>query len=91
MKTISVALVALALFAASGVRAQDCVPVPPESEMSVGGLYVDNDLCQLDCVASVWIYQESNGIDGLQRNDAGADDTCGGVIAADTLLASVHQ
>lgn len=32
-----------------------------------------------------WLYQESNGIDGLQRADDIRDDTCGGQIAGDTL------
>jgi hypothetical protein len=34
------------------------------------GFYVVNDRCQLDgCGWSVWIYQETNGIPGLQRDD----------------------
>jgi hypothetical protein len=37
------------------------------------------------CLFSVWIYQESNGIDGLQRGDEMKDDTCGGEIEMDTL------
>jgi hypothetical protein len=37
-----------------------------------GDLFVVNDFCQLDgCTFSIWIYQESNGIIGLQRGDEG--------------------
>lgn len=39
-----------------------------------------------DYVAQVWIYEESNGIAGLQRFDGPADDTCHGMIAPDTFI-----
>lgn len=32
------------------------------------------------------IYEESNGIDGLQRQDEVVDDTCGGVFPGDTQI-----
>ena len=51
-----------------------------------GDIYVDNDFCQLDgCAFSLWIYQETNQIDGLQRGDEVENDVsnCTG-IAADT-------
>lgn len=72
-----------------------------------GGLrmYFDNDNCQRlpedliaeepeGCIFSIWGYWETNGIDGLQRNDPGldddlttpVDDTCGGAIAADLVF-----
>lgn len=35
---------------------------------------------------TMWIYQESNGIAGLQRSDEVHDDTCGGMIEADTIV-----
>lgn len=47
--------------------------------------YVDNDPCQPECGFSIWIYEESNDIDGLQRGDEMHDDTCGGMIRSDTL------
>lgn len=44
-------------------------------------IYVDDDcggaLILCDWI-SVWMYEESNGIDGLQRQDEVRDDTCGG-------------
>lgn len=33
-----------------------------------------------------WVYQESNGIPGLQRHDDMWDDTCGGLIPGDTVV-----
>lgn len=35
---------------------------------------------------AVWIYQESNGIAGLQRADEMGDDTCHGLIEGDTVV-----
>lgn len=48
--------------------------------------YVVNELCQPSCVFSTWIYQESNGIDGLQRQDEDHDDTCGGEYVGDVIV-----
>ena len=45
--------------------------------------YIAIDLCQPDCVFSIWLYPESNGIPGLQRGDSVVDDTCHGMIDAD--------
>jgi hypothetical protein len=57
-------------------------------EVAQNGLYVDNDLCQLEleCIASLWVYQETNGIPGLQRSDPQVDDTCHGMVPADRRL-----
>jgi len=33
-----------------------------------------------------WIYEESNEIAGLQRDDYMVDDTCGGAVASDALV-----
>lgn len=38
------------------------------------------------CLFSIWIYYESNGIDGLQRHDAQVDDTCHGMIQGDHFV-----
>jgi len=48
--------------------------------------YVDNDLCQPGCIYSIWVYEETNGIEGLQRGDEFVDDTCHGLIEADTII-----
>lgn len=49
--------------------------------------YYDNDPANLPCcVLGVWfVYEESNGIDGLQRGDEAVDNTCHGMIAPDTI------
>ncbi len=62
-----------------------CTPTTSEPEFDVAGFYVDNDVCQPNCLFSIWIYQESNGIEGLQRGDEVVDDTCGGMIESDTV------
>lgn len=38
--------------------------------------YFFYDACHPNCLFSFGIYEESNGIPGLQRYDGGADDTC---------------
>ncbi len=57
--------------------------------------YLDNDWCQSqDCGYSIWIYEETNGIANLQRQDATGDDvneftqddTCHGMIKPDTRV-----
>ena len=47
-----------------------------------GALYVDNDPCQPvigdgSCTFSIWVYEETNGIDGLQRDDEVQSDVSG--------------
>lgn len=76
----------LALAAPSG--AQACQPTTSPAHVEAGGYYVfhDDSLCPGPCPFVVWIYQESNGHPGLQRNDDARDDTCGGQIESDTLL-----
>lgn len=51
--------------------------------------YVYHDLCQLDkdgaCVFSAWVYEESNGVPGLQRDaDGRAEGDCGQGARPDT-------
>lgn len=45
--------------------------------------YMAVDLCQPDCVFSISLYAETNGLPGLQRNDVERDDTCHGAVPAD--------
>ena len=80
----------LALFVTAGAaRAEHCAEATPEVTLDtpVGTFYVDNELCQPDCLFSVWIYQESNGQEGLQRGDETCtdDDECCGQ-EADTIV-----
>ena len=86
MKT---SLVALALFLAGAAWADECEPTTSNPEIEVLGFYIDNDVCQPECLFSIWIYEESNGIEGLQRSDEVKDDTCGGQIEGDTLPCSI--
>lgn len=55
-------------------------------ETPLGSFYADNDLCQPECMFSLWVYQETNGIDGLQRGDSVVNDTCHGTIPADSIV-----
>ncbi|HUR68902.1 MAG TPA: hypothetical protein VM370_06615 [Candidatus Thermoplasmatota archaeon] len=55
-------------------------------ELTLEGYYLDNDVCQPGCLASTWAYEESNGIPGLQRHDAGVDDTCHGMVSGDRRI-----
>lgn len=59
-----------------------------------GVYYLDHEGCILpwgpgSCHGYYWLYEESNGIDGLQRQDYIVDDTCDGRIAGDTLVLNV--
>ena len=53
--------------------------------------YVDQDVCHVCGFYSWWIYEESNGIDGLQRDDEVVDDVgqCrrdGTPVSGDTIV-----
>jgi hypothetical protein len=88
-------LAALALIAPGS--AQECAPDSWPHRVAVGAdgvatFYVARD-CDLECddeedpsSLELWIYQESNGHDGLQRQDPNWDNTCNGVIPGDTWL-----
>lgn len=59
-------------------------------ETPLGTYYVENDLCQPECTSALWVYEESNGIAGLQRGDVHWDDNhCG--IRSDTIIAEVYR
>lgn len=81
MLTLATIAVAVPATLAAG-----CEPTTAEPEVAQQGYYIDNDACQPECIVSIWIYQESNGIDGLQRSDEQVDNTCGGVIDSDTII-----
>lgn len=68
-------------------KADDCGTYSTSApEISLLGYYEDTDFCQPDCGPYFWIYEESNGIAGLQRGDEVVDDTCHGMIQPDTIL-----
>jgi len=85
-KFFTALLTVAALAIAVPVSAQDCEPSNADAEVDLGGLYVDNDPCQPECLFSIWVYQETNGIEGLQRGDEVEDNTCGGQIESDTII-----
>ncbi|HUR67654.1 MAG TPA: hypothetical protein VM370_00280 [Candidatus Thermoplasmatota archaeon] len=84
MRTWLVILSWLAIIASPAAYA-DCEPTTSQPEIDAFGFYVDNDSC-FDCFITIWIYQESNLIPGLQRGDELHDDTCGGMIASDRIV-----
>lgn len=90
----TILLLAFALMLPQTGLAQECEPSTSTTdetqtvitaETPAGTFYVATDHCQPECIFSVWVFQESNGIDGLQRNDEVRDDTCGGQIEADVF------
>lgn len=55
----------------------------------VGRYYFDHTSCQMEnCPpwGAFWVYEESNGLPGLQRGDEFHDDGCHGDIEYDTLV-----
>ncbi len=87
---------AFALALANPVGADHCTTwsTDPDVELDTNPTgvgpryYVDNDPVNLPCCpfGSWWVYEESNGIPGLQRSDEERDDTCHGMIRADTII-----
>ncbi len=95
LKPLIAILLPLAFLAPTAAEA--CQPTTSTAHAEVAGVYVfvgclsDEWDDQMECQwfgpwGTTWIYQESNGIPGLQRNDDFHDDTCGGQITADTIL-----
>ena len=93
MYTVLLTLAAFAMLVPANAD-ESCLGTPstdltiPDATGAAGGdIYVDNDFCQLDgCAFSIWIYQETNGVAGLQRGDEVENDVanCNGEFAADT-------
>jgi hypothetical protein len=86
--------VALAALAFGMVGANECTPTTTDPMLTVGSSFATTLYAHEDCfgnricsgIFSLWIYEESNDIPGLQRGDEIIDDTCGGVIPADTII-----
>lgn len=51
-----------------------------------GRYYVHVVTCQLACTFALWVYEESNGLDGWQPKDHYIDATCHDSIPSDTLV-----
>lgn len=73
---------------AAGCETSTTTPLLDTGETAAGQHYVVADDCSWWCVTGYmfWVYEESNGIPGLQRGDENVDDTCGGAIRADTVV-----
>jgi hypothetical protein len=96
MRAFALALV-LALALAMPAAAQECTPTTSAATLTVhaiGGIgyYVVEDPGWLTCefgipeCGSIWVYEEANGIAGVQRADDVHDDTCTGQIPGDRLV-----
>lgn len=93
MKNTSIAILLALLVAVSTGGAAGCEPSTSPAFFHggdpIGPSYIAADPCPRECPlgAVYWVYDETNGIDGLQRADENRDDTCGGLIEADTFVA----
>lgn len=93
MRTIPLMLVLVVMFPAF-IHARGCEMTTTTPEVDthtdiVGAprYDVDNDFGQpLGPIISYWVYEESNGIDGLQRADEVIDNTCGGAAGPGDLI-----
>ena len=90
MRTILILLATVAL--ALPVGAEHCTTyTTSDTEVDTGvaegvpRYYVNNGPCHM-CIFSIWVYEESNAINGLQRGDEIIDDTCHGMIRSDTII-----
>lgn len=100
MRAPPVALtLALALALALPATAQHCASWDTMNAITVDKYYVIEDCwlapfigahgpwCQNDGpFMGLWIYEESNGIPGLQRGDEWHDGTCHGMIEPDRIV-----
>lgn len=78
---VAFSCLALALLTPPAFATHCTGPTTSEPDLSWDGTYVDHSL------AGVVVYQESNGIAGLQRRDFHVDDTCHGMISPDRRVA----
>jgi hypothetical protein len=91
MRKLLIAMLALLLVATAARAQENCETEEADvdtGETPAGRYYVVNDECQPGCLFSVWIYQESNGVDGLQRGDDVCldDGSCCGHPESDTVI-----
>lgn len=95
MRIAVLTLAILVLAAPLALATDECIPTTTDA-ISAGAYYVyepcldDTPQGREECAYwgpwSIWIYEESNGISGLQRQDELRDDTCGGMIAGDAIV-----
>ncbi|HUR70057.1 MAG TPA: hypothetical protein VM370_12500 [Candidatus Thermoplasmatota archaeon] len=94
MRALPLLAITTAFLVAAPARA-DCQMTTSIPEVDTGDrgegvprAYVDNYACaSCGLVFSIWTYQESNSVEGLQRGDESHDDTCGGAAGpGDTII-----
>ena len=81
---VALATISIALPSGTADHCEGFTTSEPEAtvESPTGAtFYVDHDAGQI----SIWVYEETNGIPGLQRGDTVKDDTCHNSIIADTI------
>lgn len=89
MKAFFLTLVAALVLIPSSALAEGCSNTDPnatEYDTAAGTFYVTNDGCPdlaRGCLFSLWIYEESNDIPGLQRADE-VEPPAPGACPADT-------
>lgn len=97
MRILTPLLTALTLGVLFTAGAQGCVPGSTPATAEAAGYYVYQACAdgstweaQEECMYwgpwNVWVYEESNGIAGLQRYDEMRDDTCRGQVPGDTIV-----
>ena len=86
MRTILVAILPLALLAPA--TAEHCATWSTSDATLDTGVAEGTPRAYVAYVEfpfSIYVYAESNGIDGLQRGDEVVDNTCHGMIPADEI------
>jgi hypothetical protein len=86
----AILLLTLTLLPAFSAASEGCTPntspAIDSGESAAGRYYVVPGFLDPFGEDDLFVYEESNGIDGLQRDDVWRDDTCGGEISGDTVL-----
>lgn len=91
----ALAFLLVALAPAAPALHTGCAPSTSPATLTLGSgtrwsttayVVVDAPTSQAFFVPLPWIYMESNGRDGLQRQDEWRDDSCRGEYAADLLI-----
>lgn len=80
LATIVLTIAAISIALPAGL-ADPCKVSTSKSTLEHGKYYLVAGL------TSIWVYEESNGMKGLQRGDVLKDDTCQGQVKSDDLVA----
>jgi hypothetical protein len=85
MSRISLGIIAGLMITAMQGSADGCTS-EAEPSLIVGSYHIFVDCVGCPFQSGVAVYQESNGIEGIQREDARVGGTCGGMIEPDALV-----